>query len=67
MCGTHDHQHADEHAHEHAGGHEHGQCGHCNHEGLSLEELKRRRDRLDRDIAALELERADATRLARTR
>lgn len=62
MCGTHDHKHA----HEHAEDHEHGHCGHCDREGLSLEDLKARRDQLDRDIAALELEHADAARLQRT-
>lgn len=67
MCGTHEHEHAERHeheSHEHES-HEHGHCGHCNHENLTLEELKARRDQLDRDIAALEPQRADAARTVR--
>lgn len=48
MCETHDHDHAQGHVHEH------GHCGHCNHDELTLEELKSRRAQLDRDIAARE-------------
>ena len=64
MCTTHAHTHADagEHVEEHVSGH----CGHCAHEDLTLEELKGRRDQLDRDIEAREPVRADADGLHRT-
>ncbi|QSR30598.1 hypothetical protein CFI00_08815 [Nocardioides sp. S5] len=35
-------------------------CGHCNHDDLTIEELKGRRAQLDRDIAARELGTADS-------
>lgn len=37
-----------------------GHCGHCSHDELTLEELRGRRDQIDRDIAARELDGADA-------
>ena len=64
MCTT--HAHTDAHTSEHAEGPASGHCGHCNHEDLTLEELKGRRAQLDRDIAARELARADADGLHHT-
>ena len=41
-------------------------CGHCNHEDLTIEELKGRRSHLDRDIAARELGTADSPGVGHT-
>lgn len=61
MCTT--HPHADAHTSERAEEQASGHCGHCSHDELTLEELKGRRARLDRDIAARELARADSNAL----
>lgn len=57
MCGTHNHGHGEGHAQR--------RCGHCKDEHPTLEKLKNHRDELDRQIAELELDRADADRFAR--
>ena len=64
MCTT--HAHADAHTSGHAEEPVSGHCGHCDHESLTLEELKGRRAQLDREIAARECARADASGLHHT-
>lgn len=61
MCDTHapTDGHTSAHGEESATTH----CGHCNHEDLTLSELKDRRAELDRDIAARERVHADSNGL----